>query len=160
MKKQVALLICCIIFALVLSSCAKKGDAMQEMDKEKSEMIEQLFTIDLPEKGNLLYYESTLADDALGNIYAEIELDKSFYQDIHKQIEENYHIEESEINIEEMEKFDTKKEDVSEIYISMDSLRRDVEIASNEVPFTQYYFIYVTKVTNGAFRLLCVAEGC
>lgn len=133
------------------------------IQKSQADAIQENFKIEVPEKTNVIYYESSLSKIMMGHMYVELEFSKKDYKNIIQQIEEN-HIEESikdsDILMDE-EKYNVTKKDVDKMYKYMGAIRRDVDTEKiGQLPMTFYYNVYVTEVKDGYFYVVLEAVQC
>lgn len=167
-KKILYVLMVSVFVLCVLAACSKKETQVEEetettvstvsfpeIPEEQRENIRQFFQIDIPEKGQVLYYEFELNKHEYGNVYAEIEFSQEYYEELMSQIEAQYNVE--ELVLMPDDKFETTREKLDKGYsISCGVRRRKVDNELTDIRYDTSYGIYTTKVENGTFRLLFV----
>lgn len=147
-----------IIEETTISDDAKEKATISD---EILENINQLFELELPSKGDVVYYDSLLEKNQLGYIYAEIEFHEKYYEDVINQLGVEFTNPSKNISFNEDNRFQTTLEEIDKTYMRGDDFRREVSVENMEyAPFKVIYRIDVTKVENGIFRILFSANPC
>lgn len=173
MKKKIVVIM--IAFLVISSLCIygmkKLGTTRVQMSaipEETVETIELLFEIDIPDEGEVLYYDCSLNENELGYIYAELAFSAEHYDSVISQINEIYYIEDAGCNVENTfaaysidDKFKTTAEEIDVYYSNMGGFHRKMDTKKmDKVPLTIFYDIFTTTVSDGVFRLMFVSEHC
>lgn len=174
MKRMIVLFILGVLVVSCMIACGRKEESGQteenatapavvlpELPKVQVSSIEAVFGIDLPDEGEVLYYENSLKDDQLGSVYAEITLSEADYENVLGQIKDAYMLETLKTAYLEADKFTTTSEEIDVKFVRFGGIREKTNYEKIEkIPLTVYYNIYLTKVENGVFRIMFSVNNC
>jgi len=124
-----------------------------KMDSEQIASIEDVFDVDLPEKGEMIFFDDEIFDDELVELCVGIKLNKKDFSFVYEQIKEKYRnspfLEIDEERFEEFYKL--KSDDINSIhYASVLYLNPDVEMKN----CIHERYVYISKVEDGVFYLI------
>ena len=163
-RKKISIILILLLGAVLVILVVKKEllsreRMFPEIPENITKEVEQLFQVELPERGNMIYYDALLKKDDLGHYYAEIELPEKYYEEMITKIEEKYFVSELNFNsIGPENTFETTLEEVDKHYLCATGLRRTVEMEF--LIYTVYYFIHITEIEDGMFRVLFSSGAC
>lgn len=118
-KKIVCYLFCGLILLLICIFICKRGKITNKIDPSQKEYIEDIMTLELPEKGNIIYYYNTMNEEHYGGeVIVGLELNISGKRKIKKQLKKKDFQQLDSIKTEEWlrESFDLEEEDIEDAY--------------------------------------------
>ena len=155
-KKILCYLVCNIMLLLFCIFVCKKDKITNKIEPTQKEYIENYFEIELPEKGNIIFYENNLNKKHYGGkIFVGLELNKSDRKELQEQI--NY-FDKIDVTEEYEELFGFNKKDIKKAGMGLKGTVERFD-RSMHLPMTAYVTAFLGQHKGKIYLYMEYSEG-